>query len=63
MGDTLDLVVTLRDGNCECVIYNSRVTDETCEEVFDTVDGLLEDFRVNCGSYRGLIKIVQNNTL
>ena len=63
LGDTLDLVVTLRDGNCECVIYNSRVTDETCEEVFDTVDGLIEDFRVNCCSYRGLIKIVQNNTL
>jgi len=63
LGDTLDLVVTLRDGNCECVIYNSRVTYETCEEVFDTVDGLIEDFRVNCGSYRGLIKIVQNNTL
>lgn len=63
LGDTLDLVVTLRDWNYEYVIYNSRVTDETCEEVFDTVDGLLEDFRVNCGSYRGLIKIVQNNTL
>lgn len=63
LGDTLDLVVTLRDGDCESVIYNSRVTDETCEEVFDTVDSLIEEFRTSCGSYRGLIKIVQNNTL
>lgn len=63
LGDALDLVVTLRDGDCESVIYNSRVTDETCEEVFDTVDGLIEDFRVSCGSYGSLIKIVQNNTL
>lgn len=63
LGDALDLVVTLRDGDCESVIYNSRVTDETCEEIFDTVDGLIEDFRVSCGSYGSLIKIVQNNTL
>lgn len=63
LGDALDLVVTLRDGDCESVIYNSHVTDETCEEVFDTVDGLIEDFRVSCGSYSSLIKIVQNNTL
>lgn len=63
LGDTLDLVMTLRDGDCESVIYNSRVTDETCEEVFDTVDSLIEEFRTSCGSYRGLIKIVQNNTL
>ena len=54
LGDALDLVVTLRDGDCESVIYNSHVTDETCEEVFDTVDGLIEDFRVSCGSYSSL---------
>lgn len=30
---------------------------------YNTVEGLIEDFRVSCGSYRGLIKIVQNNTL
>lgn len=63
LSDAMDLVVTLRDGDCESVIYNSRVTDETCEEVFDTVDSLIEDFRVSCGSYGSLIKIVQNNTL
>lgn len=61
LGDALDLVVTLRDGNCESVIYNSRVTDETCEKVFDTVDSLIEEFRTSCGSYQSLIKIVQNN--
>lgn len=63
LSDALDLVVTLRDGDCESVIYNSRVTGETCEKVFDTVDSLIEEFRTSCGSYRGLIKIVQNNTL
>ena len=45
------------------MIYNSQLVVGTCEEAFDTVDGLIEDFRVSCGSYGSLIKIVQNNTL
>lgn len=61
--DTLELVVTLYNEDSRNVIYNSQLVVGTCEEAFDTVDGLIEDFRVSCGSYRGLIKIVQNNTL
>lgn len=37
LGDTLDLVVTLRDGDCESVIYNSHVTDEELRSVLENL--------------------------